>query len=55
MRNVRFQSYNVRSLINIFSLNILDNENTNINFEEIEDFDFDLYFDDDTNKPSIPE
>ena len=32
-----------------------DNENTSINFEEIEDFDFDFDFDDDTNEPSIPE
>jgi hypothetical protein len=50
-----FQSHNVRSSINIFSLNISDNENTSINFEEIEDFDFDFDFDDETNKPSIPE
>ena len=50
-----FQSHNVRSSINIFSLNISDNENTSINFEEIEDFDFDFDFDDDTNEPSIPE
>ena len=50
-----FQSHNIRSSINIFSLNMSDNENTSINFEEIEDFDFDFDFDDDTNEPSIPE
>ena len=32
-----------------------DNENTSINFEEIEDFDFDFDFDDETNEPSISE